>query len=144
MAEIYDADTENQPRGRLVNVSARAHVGPGDGVLIVGFVIAGEAPIEVLLRGLGASLKERGVAGALADPQLRVYRENQLVGQNADWGGSQKLRELFARVGASSLTDPASKDAALMLTLPPGAYTAVVSGAEGTEGVSLAEVYEIR
>jgi hypothetical protein len=144
MAELYDADAENQPNGRLVNVSARAHVGPGDGVLIVGFVIAGDTPLRVLVRAVGPTLKNSGVTSALADPQLNVYQGGTLVGQNSDWGGSQELRDVFARVGASDLTDSGSRDAALALTLPPGAYTALVSGVGATEGIALAEVYEVR
>jgi hypothetical protein len=143
MAELYDADAENQPNGRLVNVSARAHAAPGDGVLIVGFVIAGDTPLRVLVRAVGPTLKNSGITSALADPQLNVYQGGTLVGQNSDWGGTQDLRDVFARVGASGLADAGSKDAALTLTLSPGAYTAVVSGVGTTEGTALAEVYEV-
>lgn len=143
MAEIYDADTTASLAGRLVNLSARANVGTGDGVLIAGFVISGNAPMRVLVRGVGPTLAKAGVASALSDPQLDLFRGSLHWDHNDDWAGNAQLAAAFAEVGASPLTDPASKDAALLVTLPPGAYTAIVSGVNGASGVALAEVYEL-
>jgi len=143
MAEIYDADTAAQPSGRLVNLSARAHAGPGDGVLIVGFVISGDTPMRVLVRAIGPTLSNYGVTTALADPQLDIYQGSTLVQHNDNWSGSSELTAAFTKTGAFALPDPASKDAALIVTLQPGAYTAIVSGVAGADGIALAEVYEL-
>jgi hypothetical protein len=144
MAEIYDTDTATNPAGRLVNLSARAHAGPGDGVLIVGFVISGDTPMRVLVRAVGPTLSQHGVTTALADPKLDVYRGNTRLEHNDNWSGTSELTAAFAKVGAFALPNPASKDAALIVTLEPGAYTAIVSGVAGSDGIALAEVYELR
>ena len=144
MAEIYDADTAAQPAGRLVNLSARAHAGPGEGVLIIGFVISGDAPMRVLVRAIGPTLANYGVTTALSDPQLDVYQGSTLVQHNDNWSGSSDLTAAFTKTGAFALPDPASKDAAMIVTLQPGAYTAIVSGVAGADGIALAEVYELR
>ena len=143
LAEIYDADVAKNPTGRLVNLSARAHAGPGNDVLIVGFVISGDTPLRVLIRGVGPTLQTQGVSAVLADPQLHVYRGNVLLQQNDNWSGTSELVAAFAKTGAFALPDKASKDAALIVTLEPGAYTAIVSGASGANGIALAEVYEL-
>jgi hypothetical protein len=107
----------------------------------------GERPRTVLVRGIGPGLTQFGVPGALVDPQLRVYRGNEMLAENNDWSVSSNSAALAAHaraIGAFPLSGGAA-DAALLLTLPPGAYTAQVSGAGGTapEGVALIEVYEI-
>lgn len=144
MAEVYDADETKEPAGRLVNLSARAHAGPGDGVLIVGFVISGDVPLQVLVRAVGPALSSQGVSSALSNPQLNVYRGDTLVKHNDDWAGTAELTAAFKQTGAFALRDPNSKDAALIVTLAPGAYTAIVSGVDGSDGIALAEVYEMR
>ncbi|MEO7597819.1 MAG: immunoglobulin domain-containing protein [Opitutus sp.] len=143
LAELYDADTDAVPAGRLVNFSARAHAGSGDSVLIVGFVISGDTPLRVLIRAIGPTLANYGVTTQLADPQLKLYRGNTLVDQNDDWGGRSDLTAAFMQTGAFVLQNPASKDAAMIVTLGPGAYTVIVSGAGDTNGIALAEVYEL-
>lgn len=143
MAEIYDADTTASLAGRLVNLSARANVGTGDGVLIAGFVISGSAPMRVLIRAVGPTLSRAGVASALSDPQVDLFRGSVRWDHNDDWAGDAQLAAAFAEVGATAWTDANSKDAALLVTLPPGAYTAIVSGVNGASGVALAEVYEL-
>lgn len=143
IAEIYDADTAEASPGRLVNLSVRAHAQNGDGVLIVGFVISGTAPMRVLLRASGPALCNLGVAGALVDPQLTLFRGSEQCGYNDNWGGNDGLNTAFAESGAFTWPDLESADAALMATLPPGGYTAIVSGVDGTTGVVLAEVYEL-
>jgi hypothetical protein len=142
VAEVYDADSEDSA-GRLVNLSVRARTEAGDGVLIVGFVIGGSTPMRVLLRAGGPALAESGVAGFVPDPQLTLFWGTEEWGHNDNWGGGDELTTAFATVGASSWTDSTSSDAALLVTLPPGAYTAVVSGVNGATGIALAEVYEV-
>jgi hypothetical protein len=143
LAEIYDADTAQVPSGRLVNLSARAYAGPGDGVLIIGFVIGGDTPLRVLLRGVGPSLTGKGVKTVLTDPHIELYRGNSLIQQNDDWSGAPELAAAFAQTGAFKLSSAQSKDAAMIATLSPGMYSLVVSGAGSTAGVALAEVYEL-
>jgi hypothetical protein len=143
LAEIYDADDSSNPAGRLANVSARARADVGDGVLIVGFVISGDSPLPVLIRALGPTLASAGVSGAMANPQLYLYRGQTPLKYNDDWNGDPTLSAVFAATGASSFASPTSKDAAIFSSLPPGAYTAIVSGVDSTSGVALAEVYEV-
>ena len=142
LVELYD--TGSTLPAKLTNVSARALVGSGARVLIAGFVIDGTTPKTVLVRGIGPALAAFGVAGALLDPQLVLNRGNAVVASNDDWWrgtGLQLLPPVFANVGAFALVN-GSRDAALVVTLEPGAYTATVSGAEGSTGVALVEVYE--
>ena len=143
MAEVYDADAAGSSAGRLVNLSVRAQTGNGDDVLIVGFVIAGKIPMRVLIRGGGPALFDLGVNSALTDPQLELYRGNVQWDHNDNWSGDPGVEEAFAESGAFRWTNPRSKDAALVATLPPGNYTALVSGVRGASGVALAEVYEL-
>lgn len=142
LAEVYDASV-GEP-ARLVNVSALTRAGTGPAVLIAGFVIAGDSPKRVLLRAIGPSLASFGVTGALADPQLAVFQQGAAspLQRNDDWGGTTELAAAFAATGAFTLP-VGSRDAALLLTLAPGVYTAQVSGIGTTTGTALVEVYEV-
>lgn len=142
MAEIFDADSSNSG-ARLMNLSVRAYASTGDGVLIIGFVIGGEVPLRVLIRAGGPVLAGLGVSTALADPQLDFYRGSALWEHNDDWGGSAALVRASEQTGAFAWSNTGSKDAAMTALLPPGAYTAIVSGVGGASGVALAEVYEL-
>jgi len=143
IAEIYDATptasfTTATPR--LINVSVRKHLGSG---LTMGFVVGGATPAKVLVRGIGPTLGAFGVPGTVVDPQLTLFNSSSVkIGENNDWAGTAELTAAFANVGAFAL--PAtSKDAALLVTLAPGNYTAQVAGVNGTTGVALVEVYEV-
>lgn len=143
LLEVYDAEIGNST-ARLTNLSARSQVGTGEEVLIAGFVIAGTAPKTLLIRGIGPGLTQHGVSGALADPQLVVVDSSgAIVAQNNDWAGDATLSSAFTQTGAFAL-DPTSKDAAVVVTLPPGAYTVQVSGVSGTTGVGLVEIYDLQ
>jgi sugar lactone lactonase YvrE len=142
LAEVYDADV-GTPTSRLINLSARAFVGTGANTLIVGFVIEGNDPETVLIRGVGPGLAAFGVTGILANPQLSlVDSSGNQIAQNSGWGGSAQLSTLFNQVGAFAL-EASSTDDAILVTLPPGSYTAQLSGAGGTTGIGLAEIYEV-
>jgi sugar lactone lactonase YvrE len=143
LAEIYDADAGPSP-SRLINLSARASVGSGGGLVIGGFVISGTTPETVLIRGIGPTLGQFGVTGALAAPQLALYdTNNDVLATNSGWGGTTALSQVFTQVNAFAL--PASSaDAAILVTLPPGAYTAELTGLNGSSGVALVEIYEVR
>jgi hypothetical protein len=147
LAEIYDGTagfTATTPR--LVNVSARTDVG-GSNLLIAGFVITGPAARTVLIRGIGPALGGFGIPTALADARLALFREGVPVAENNDWHDAPNavaLATASARVGAFALA-PTSRDAALLLSLPPGSYTAQVSDATGGTATrnALVEVYEV-
>jgi hypothetical protein len=137
LVEVYDAAGS----GKLINVSARNAVGTGDNILIAGFVVDGTAAKTLLIRGVGAKLAEFGVAGVLADPKLEIYAPAGVkIAENDSW--NPLLQPLARRVGAFELT-AGSRDAALIITLAPGAYTAQISGAGGSTGEALVEVYEV-
>jgi len=143
LLELYDADSGANAPAHFINVSVRGVAGSGSNVLTVGFVIAGPSPMTVLIRGIGPALAGFSVSGALADPQLTVFDENEsVVGYNDNWGGTAALQAAFSAVAAFSLP-PASADSALVVTLNPGAYTAQVRGAGGSTGIALLEVYEM-
>ncbi|PTX91646.1 peptidylprolyl isomerase [Opitutus sp. ER46] len=149
LAELYEA----QPAGgyaasspRLVNVSARTHVGVGNDVLIAGFSIQGNTSRTVLIRGIGPGLAVFGLEGRLADPQIRLYRQGEStpLAENNDWGGDAQISTVGDAVFAFPLLNAGSTDAAMLVTLPPGSYSALVSGADGGQGIALVEVYEVR
>jgi DNA-binding beta-propeller fold protein YncE len=156
LGELYDASVD--PTGvsqKLINLSSRGQVGTGNSVLVCGFMVSGTTAKTVLIRGVGPSLAPYGLTGLLADPVLNVYDSSgNLVATNNDWGTPVGVNASQTPATASTLTSTAaqvgafpliagSKDAALIVTLPPGAYTAQVSGNGGTTGNGMAEVYEI-
>jgi type 1 glutamine amidotransferase/sugar lactone lactonase YvrE len=140
LVEVYDSDP-GPPSATFANVSARNQAGTGDNSLIVGFTVSGLAEKTLLLRAVGPTLAST-VTGALPDPKLEVFRGPTLLQSNDDWGGTTALSNAFTQVGAFPLPGT-SRDAALLVTLQPGAYTAQVSGVGGTTGVALIEVYEL-
>jgi hypothetical protein len=143
LAELYDATPAGQftpTTPRLINVSVLKNIGDG---LAVGFVIGGSTPRTVLLRAVGPTLAAApfGVVGAAADTRLALYSGATEIGANDNWGGTPELTAAFAQVGAFALSAD-SRDAALRVTLQPGAYTLQVAGVGGT-GAALVEVYEM-
>lgn len=148
LVEIYD--TNPAAPGRLVNVSARNFAGAGDSTMIVGFGIGGNVPKRLLIRGVGPRLASFGVAGALSDPKVELFLteaggRSTLFASNDNWAeaGSAAARAAFLAVGAFELPDAGSRDAALVVTVPAGSYTAQVSGVGGATGEALVEVYEL-
>ena len=148
LAEIYDAT----PTGaftaastRLTNVSARTQVGTGDAILIAGLVIRGSTAKTVLIRGLGPALVPFGVTDTLADPRLRLtpLGSGTTIAENDNWGGDPQIVATATSVGAFPLVNGGSNDAALLVTLPPGSYSALLSGAYNGTGVGMIEVYEV-
>lgn len=144
LAELYDANPSSGD-GQLAAVSTLAFTGTGDRALAAGFTIEGDAPKTLLVRGIGPSLEAFGVAGAIANPQLSLVAAgvNREVARNDNtWGGEAALSAAFARAGAFPLA-AGSRDAALVITLPPGAYTVQLKDAAGAEGMSLLEIYDL-
>jgi hypothetical protein len=137
LVEVYDAGGP----GKLVNVSARNLVGTGENLLITGFVVDGTVAKTLLIRGVGAKLAEFGVTGVLADPKLEIYTAaGTKIAENDSWNA--QLQPLARSVGAFDLT-LGSRDAALLLTLAPGNYTAQISGVGETTGEAIVEVYDV-
>ena len=150
LAEIYDATPA--PNEGLVNVSVLKRV-PSGATLTAGFVIGGPgvATKRVLIRAVGPRLASSpfNINGVMADPSLAVFRGQTEVASNDNWGVQSggvsvgTIRSTFTSVGAFEIADVASKDAVLLLNLAPGAYTAVVSGNNQSEGLAIVEVYEV-
>lgn len=149
LAEVYDATPEGSytpASPRLINLSARVGVGTGGNVLIAGIVIGGPTAKTVLIRASGPALVPFGVTGTLPDPQLQLFStaaQNTLLSENAGWGANAQIAAAASSVGAFSWGAAPSNDSAILLTLPPGSYTANVSGESGDTGVALIEVYEV-
>lgn len=124
----------------LVNLSARGRVGVDSEELIGGFVARGAASTKVLFRAIGPSLANFGVAGALADPTISIYDSaRNLIATNDDWAtGSQA-----AQITATGFAPTNASESAVIVTVAPGAYTAVVRGKNNTTGVALVEAYEV-
>ncbi len=147
LVEAYDADADaaTARTRKLVNIATRGQVGTGEDVLIAGLVVSGPGPRTYLIRGVGQTLAAFGVAGALADPLLQIYRGETLLRENDDWdtpaAAQPALRDAATQVGAFALQ--ARTDAAMLITLQPGTYTAKVSGFSGETGVGLIEIYEV-
>jgi thiol-disulfide isomerase/thioredoxin len=150
IVELYDADI-TPGNAQLLNISNRGFAGEGNGVMIPGFVVSDDGPRTFLIRVVGPTLSAAPykVSGVLGDPQLSVYRRevggiDQFLFGNDNWmdnRDSVQTELLSQQLGAFAL-DPDAKDAALVVTLPPGAYTVVGSSAiPGETGVVLVEVY---
>jgi hypothetical protein len=146
LLEVYDLETASSPARALVNLSTRGQSLDGEGLLTAGFVLTGAAPARVLVRGVGPTLAALGVTAPIAEPMLRLFAANgDLLFENRGWSLAANAGELpgaFAATGAFAL--PAGgKDAALLLDLPPGAYTAQLTDPTGRAGVGLVEVYAV-
>lgn len=135
--ELYDLHTTG---GRAGNVSTRGQVQTGGNVLIGGFIIGGAQAKQVIVRALGPSLAAAGVANALSDPTLELHDANGATLQsNNDWPQGPDAATIQSKGFAPS--NP--RDSALLATLNPGSYTAVVQGVNGATGVGLVEVYDL-
>jgi hypothetical protein len=139
LVELYDSGAGMNPR--LVNVSARNFVGVSDDIMIAGFVVDGAVAKTLLIRAVGPTLQSTfGLSGTLTDPKLEIYRGETKLTENDNWTAS--LADTARAVGAFALVN-GSRDAALLVTLPPGSYTAQVSGIASGTGEALVEVYEV-
>jgi hypothetical protein len=123
----------------LSNISTRGEVGTGDQVLIGGFVIGGSAAKQVLIRAIGPSLANLGVAGSLQDPMLSLHDTHSEIATNDDWQSAANAGQV-----PPNLQPMDSRESAILITLQPGQYTAIVTGKGGTTGVGLVEVYDLQ
>jgi hypothetical protein len=136
LCELYDLTPES---ASVRNLSTRGLVGTGDNVLIGGFIIGGDEATQVMVRAIGPSLTGFGVAGALPDPTLELHTsDGSLIYENDDWRGEQEQQILY-----SGLAPTDDREAAMIATLPPGNYTAIIRGRGNNTGVALVEVYNL-
>jgi len=113
----------------------------GFDVMIGGFVVTGTGSQTVVIRAIGPSLANFGVAGALANPTMQLARisDNAVIASNDDWQSGPNA----AQIQAANLAPSNPLESAIMVTLAPGAYTAIVTGVNGGVGVGLVEVYTV-
>ena len=145
IVEVYDLNAASG--SRLANISTRAFVQTGDNVMIGGFIIVTQ-PTRVLIRAIGPTLGQLGVPDALANPQLELHDATSTIGQNNDWQTTQLggviTADQVAEIQASQLAPPNSAESAIIATLAPGSYTAIVRGFNNTIGNALVEIYALR
>ena len=137
VVEVYDLAQEVP--AKLANISSRGLVETGDNVMIGGF-IAGNQAMHVIVRAIGPSLTQFGIANALADPTLELHNSNgAVIAFNNDWRDTDQVA-----IEATGIPPGNNKESAIVATLVPGPYTAIVRGLNDTTGVGLVEVYHLQ
>ncbi|HUR60316.1 MAG TPA: hypothetical protein VM029_21515, partial [Opitutaceae bacterium] len=139
MIEVFELDNPGSP---LANISTRGQVLTGSDVMIGGFIVGGSAPLTLVVRARGPSLTALGMPGALANPVLQLVRssDQSVIAVNDNWGSAANVAQL-----ASTGFAPADAlEAAILVTLQPGAYTAIVTGSGGGTGVGIIEVFTVK
>jgi hypothetical protein len=141
LVEVYDLEPGND--SKLANIATRAMMGTGDNVVIGGFILGGTGGSpKIIIRALGPSLGPLGIANPLADPVLELRDANgMLIAFDDNWRDNPAQAALLKAAGLQPRDD---LEAALVATLPPAAYTAIVSGRNGAIGVGLVEVYNLQ
>jgi hypothetical protein len=131
----------------LANISTRLQVGTADRVMIAGFIVQGSAPKRVLIRAAGPSLTQFGVPNALANPRLELHDASSTIGANDDWQTTQIggviTADQVVDIQNSQLAPANPAESAIIATLPPGNYSAIVQGLSGGTGVGIVEVYDL-
>lgn len=129
------------PPAQLANIATRLHVGAGENVLIGGFIVSGDAPKRVIIRAIAPSLTADGVplAGALSDPMLELFdARGERMALNDNWRDTQE-----DDINASTIPPSDERESAIVYSLTPGNYTAIISGKGGATGIALVEVYDL-
>jgi YVTN family beta-propeller protein len=139
MVEVFEVDRPEVP---LINISTRGRVLTGSDVMIGGFIIQGNGPQTVVVRARGPSMSQLGVPGTLADPMLQLVRssDQSTIAINDNWGSAPNA----AQISSSGFAPPDAQESAILVTLEPGAYTAIVTGVGGGTGVGLVEVFRVQ
>src|SRR6267378_2248538 len=138
LVELYDLSPLSH--SKLRNMSTRGSVSTGDNVLISGFIVGDVGSATVVVRAIGPSLTAYGVNGVLSDPTLTIYDSSgSVIARNDNWRDNVN----WIDVQKNALSPIDQRESALVLHLPAGAYTAIVSGANGGTGIGLAEVYTL-
>lgn len=140
---LYGAPSSTAPitsTSRLVNISTRMNVGTNDDVLIGGFIITGTQSKKIILRAIGPSLAASGIAGALYNPTLELHSSSGgLIASNDDWQQSAQA----AQIASSGIPPTNAMESAIIATLPPGSYSAIVRGVNNATGIAMIEGYEL-
>jgi len=137
LAEIYDLDPAAD--SALANISTRGSVGADGTMLIAGFILRGGEPRTIVVRAAGPSLASFGVQGPVQNPSIALFDQSgSAIAANDDWADTQRTELESHGLGMAS-----ARDAALLLRLPPGQYTAVVRSGDNDSGIALVEVYNI-
>ena len=138
------------PPAQLGNISTRAFVQTGDNVMIGGFIVQGTGPKRVIIRAIGPELgvPPYNIPNALANPRLELHNAaGALIGSNDDWQhtiiGGVITRNQVTDIQNSGHAPANPFESAIIADLPPGNYTAIVSGVNNTTGVALVEVYDL-
>ena len=132
--EVFEVDRPEVP---LLNIATRGKVLTGGDVMIGGFIIQGDAPQTVVVRARGPSLTAAGVPGALQDTVLQLFNGPTEIASNDDWQASPDA----AVIQSSGFAPSDTRESVIRITLAPGAYTAIVTGKNGTTGVGIIEVF---
>jgi hypothetical protein len=136
LAEAYDLTSA---AGQFANISTRGFIDTGDNVMIGGFIIGGGEPAKVLVRAIGPSLADQGVVGALSATVLELHDSNGAVLNNDGWRSTQE-----SEIIATTIPPNNDRDSAIIETLVPGNYTAIVRGSNGETGIGLVEAYKLQ
>jgi hypothetical protein len=137
VVEVYDVD--RTVNSKLANISTRGFVNTGDNVMIGGMIVVGDTPANVLIRAIGPSLINLGIPNALPDPTLELRDGNgALLAFNDDWQTDQQ-----AIIIGTGLAPANDLESAIVRSLPPGAYTAIVREFNNFTGVALVEAYQL-
>ncbi|MEY2493902.1 MAG: hypothetical protein QOJ45_394 [Verrucomicrobiota bacterium] len=138
--DIYYARV-TPPSLKLLNISTRVRVLTEEKVLIAGFIITGPDSKQVIIRGIGPSLSNVGVT--LSDPTLELHQGNTILAVNDNWKTRSDGTSQQAEIEATKLAPKNEAESAIVVTLSPGAYTAILSGESGGTGVGVVEVYDL-
>jgi hypothetical protein len=138
LVEVYEVDT---PGVQLLNISTRGRVEGSNDAMIGGFVVSGNGPQEVVITAKGPSLAQFGVANPLSNPHLTLVRavDGAVLEVNDNWVNSANV----SQIQASGFAPGNAFEAAIIITLPPGAYTAIVTGTGGATGTAIVEVFAL-
>ena len=139
LSVTYTTPTPTPTPAQLLNISTRMRVETGNNVLIGGFLVTGNASKKVILRAIGPSLTERGVADALQNPILQLFGPNNtLLFENDNWRSHQE-----AAIQETGVPPDDDLESAIVATLPPASYTAIVRGVQNGTGVGLVEAFDL-
>jgi hypothetical protein len=129
------------PVVHLLNISTRLRVQTGDNGLIAGFIVTGTDPKKVIIRGIGPSLQ--GVGATLSDPVLELHQGNTTLATNDNWKTRPDGTSQQAEVEATTIPPKGELESAIVTTLNPGTYTAILGGKNGGTGIGVVEVYDL-
>lgn len=138
--EAYDLDRTSN--SQLANVSTRGFVGTGDNILIGGFIVDSSSSQSgtFVIRGIGPSLANAGLTGTLQNPRVDIYSGSAFVVGNDNWQDDAAQAQALAKLG---IAPTSQTEAAIVTTLLPGSYTAIVAGVGNTVGLALVEIYNV-